>query len=128
MLLNNTNYIYIPYISNYCGDVCQPGNVIKAWDIGVATMKKGELAVLLCKSEYAYGAGGSPPKIPANATLVFEVELFDWAGEEEKVPFLSFDMICVSFYSLTFTRSFCWNRLIEVETMLLDYRLLHLDV
>jgi FK506-binding protein 4/5 len=56
------------------------GNVIKAWDIGVATMKRGELAVLLCKSEYAYGKKGSPPTIPPDATLVFEVELFDWKG------------------------------------------------
>jgi len=58
------------------------GNVIKAWDIGVATMKRGELAVLLCKSEYAYGKKGSPPNIPPDATLVFEVELFDWKGED----------------------------------------------
>ena len=57
------------------------GTVIKAWDIGVASMKRGELAVLLCKPEYAYGQAGSPPKIPASATLVFEVELFDWKGE-----------------------------------------------
>ena len=47
----------------------------------MATMKKGELAVLTCKSEYAYGESGSPPKIPPSATLVFEVELFDWRGE-----------------------------------------------
>jgi hypothetical protein len=32
-------------------------------------MKKGELAVLICKPEYAYGANGAPPKIPPNATL-----------------------------------------------------------
>ena len=56
--------------------------VIKAWDIGVATMKKGELALLTCKPEYAYGETGSLPKIPANATLEFEVELFDWKGED----------------------------------------------
>lgn len=49
------------------------GSVIKAWDIGVATMRKGEKSVLTCKAEYAYGAAGSPPKIPPNATLVFEV-------------------------------------------------------
>lgn len=53
--------------------VCSPGEVIKAWDLGVATMKKGELAKLTCKSEYAYGESGSPPKIPPKATLVFEV-------------------------------------------------------
>ena len=57
------------------------GSVIKAWDIGVATMKRGEIAVLTCKSDYAYGDSGSPPKIPPGATLVFEVELFDWRGE-----------------------------------------------
>jgi FK506-binding protein 4/5 len=48
----------------------------------VATMKKGEVAVLYCKSNYAYGESGSPPKIPPNATLVFEVELFDWKLED----------------------------------------------
>ncbi|PVD33481.1 hypothetical protein C0Q70_04737 [Pomacea canaliculata] len=58
------------------------GSVIKAWDIGVATMKKGELARLTCKPEYAYGEAGSPPKIPPNATLIFEVELLDWKGED----------------------------------------------
>ena len=43
-------------------------------------MKKGEVAVLTCRGDYAYGARGSPPKIPANATLLFEVELFEWKG------------------------------------------------
>lgn len=54
------------------------GQVIKAWDQGVATMKKGEKAILTCAPKYAYGGSGSPPKIPANATLKFEVELLDW--------------------------------------------------
>jgi len=38
----------------------------------VASMKKGEKAILTCKPGYAYGAAGSPPKIPADATLNFE--------------------------------------------------------
>eukprot|EP00918_Siedleckia_nematoides_P001448 GHVU01003437.1.p1 GENE.GHVU01003437.1~~GHVU01003437.1.p1 ORF type:complete len:480 (-),score=102.21 GHVU01003437.1:934-2373(-) len=55
--------------------------VIKAWDIGVATMKRGELCVLTAKPEYAYG-DADQGKIPPNSTLVFEVELFDWKGED----------------------------------------------
>ncbi|XP_037698833.1 peptidyl-prolyl cis-trans isomerase FKBP5 isoform X2 [Choloepus didactylus] len=58
------------------------GQVIKAWDIGVATMQKGEICHLLCKPEYAYGSAGSVPKIPSNATLFFEIELLDFKGED----------------------------------------------
>ena len=49
------------------------GQVIKAWDIGVASMKIGEVCRLTCQSDYAYGQRGSPPKIPPQATLIFEV-------------------------------------------------------
>ncbi|KAI3519944.1 hypothetical protein L1887_09164 [Cichorium endivia] len=51
------------------------GSVIKAWDVALKTMKVGEIAKITCKSDYAYGSAGSPPEIPPNATLVFEVEL-----------------------------------------------------
>ena len=53
------------------------GKLIKGWDLGVATMKKGEKSLFILKSDYAYGAQGSPPKIPPNATLHFEIELLD---------------------------------------------------
>jgi len=56
--------------------------VIKGWDVGVATMKRGEKAVFTIKSEYGYGSAGSPPKIPGDATLVFEIELFDFHGDD----------------------------------------------
>ncbi|KAJ8636702.1 hypothetical protein MRB53_010969 [Persea americana] len=51
------------------------GTVIKAWDIALRTMKVGEVAKITCKPDYAYGNAGSPPDIPPNATLIFEVEL-----------------------------------------------------
>lgn len=58
------------------------GSVIKAWEIGIKTMKKGEVAILTCAPDYAYGDKGSAPKIPPNATLIFEVELLDWKLED----------------------------------------------
>lgn len=51
------------------------GQVIKGWDIGVASMKTGEKAELRISSQYGYGDEGQPPKIPGKATLIFEVEL-----------------------------------------------------
>jgi len=58
------------------------GEVIKGWDIGVASMSRGESAVYTIKSDYAYGPTGSPPKIPGGATLIFEIELFEFEGED----------------------------------------------
>ncbi|KAK9893723.1 FK506-binding protein 1A [Cystobasidium minutum MCA 4210] len=51
------------------------GRVIKGWDEGVPQLSVGEKAVLVCSPDYAYGARGFPPVIPANSTLKFEVEL-----------------------------------------------------
>jgi len=56
--------------------------VIKGWDQGVATMKIGEKSMFTIKADYGYGSAGSPPKIPGDATLVFEIELFEFHGED----------------------------------------------
>lgn len=59
------------------------GKVIKGWDVVGKTMAKGEKAKVTLKPEYAYGAAGSPPKIPENATLVFEMELVSWQSKRD---------------------------------------------
>jgi peptidylprolyl isomerase len=51
------------------------GNVIPGWDQGVAGMKVGGRRELVIPPDLAYGAQGQPPTIPANATLVFVIDL-----------------------------------------------------
>ena len=52
------------------------GQMIKAFDEGIALMKVGGKATLVVPSSLAYGDSGSG-SIPAYTTLVFDVELMD---------------------------------------------------
>lgn len=60
------------------------GQVIKGWDKGFATMKKGEKAILRCRSDYAYG-DSAQATIPAGSTLNFDVELISFAPKKKEL-------------------------------------------
>jgi FKBP-type peptidyl-prolyl cis-trans isomerase len=55
--------------------------VIQGWELGLLGMKKGEERKLTIPPELGYGASGSGTKIPANATLVFDITMLSINGK-----------------------------------------------
>jgi FKBP-type peptidyl-prolyl cis-trans isomerase len=54
------------------------GEVIRGWDEGVAKMSIGQKIILTCPPAYAYGNEPVGGLIPANSTLIFEVEMLSF--------------------------------------------------
>ena len=51
--------------------------VIPCWTEGLQLMQEGGRSRLVCPAEIGYGRAGSPPSIPGNAVLTFDVELIE---------------------------------------------------
>ena len=51
------------------------GRLIKGWDQGLVGVPQGSRVLLVVPPDLGYGAKGSAPKIPGNATLVFVVDV-----------------------------------------------------
>lgn len=49
--------------------------IILGWEITLKSMSVGEVCEVIIQPEYAYGSKGSPPDIPPDAALIFEMHL-----------------------------------------------------
>lgn len=62
------------------------GRVIDGWEKSLLDMQVGEKRRVVIPPALAYGAEGKPPRIPANATLTFDMELISFRTPREPEP------------------------------------------
>lgn len=55
---------------------------VKGLHLAVSTMRKGERSYFIFKPEYYYGKMGCPPRIPADCTVLFDIELISFVERE----------------------------------------------
>nr|XP_043622845.1 peptidyl-prolyl cis-trans isomerase FKBP62-like isoform X2 [Erigeron canadensis] len=96
------------------------GQVIKGWDQGIKTMKEGENALFTIPADLAYGASGSPPTIPPNATLQFDVQLLSWASVKD---------ICKDggIFKKIVKKGESWENPKDLDEVLVNYEVQHED-
>lgn len=87
-------------------------NIIPLWNIGIQTMKKGERALFIGKSEHCY-KDKEMPSIPANSTLYFDIELLDLKEKElfEMTPEERFEIM--NEFRLKAKEAYTKNKLID---------------
>jgi peptidylprolyl isomerase len=88
-IINENKEVVVNYIGKVNGKIFQQtkkepfhftiGNneVIKGWEIGIKTMKKGEKSEFIIEPDYAYGNNTYDNLIPPNSTINFEIELLE---------------------------------------------------
>lgn len=62
-------------------------------ELGLLSMRRGEVARFLFKPTYAYGKLGCPPLIPPNTTVLFEIELLDFLDSAESDKFCALSAV-----------------------------------
>ncbi|KAF1742821.1 hypothetical protein MXB_137, partial [Myxobolus squamalis] len=60
------------------------GNGLQGLQIALSTMSKEEEAKFIIRSDYAYGQLGCPPRIPHNATIIFDVEMISFVNQDHE--------------------------------------------
>lgn len=63
------------------------GNLIPGLERGIQTMTKGELSRIMVDPKYAFGEMGVPPRIPANAEILYEVQIIKFIVGKDAVEF-----------------------------------------
>ncbi|GFT62639.1 inactive peptidyl-prolyl cis-trans isomerase FKBP6 [Nephila pilipes] len=63
------------------------GNLISGLEIGIQTMKKGELSRIMVHPKYAFGEIGVPPRIPGNAEILYEVQIINFIVGKDAVDY-----------------------------------------
>ena len=68
-----------PFDESFSGEpLTSPlSGLIQGWSIGLTGVKVGSRVLLQIPPDFGYGAQGSPPSIPGNATLWFLIDVLE---------------------------------------------------